>query len=51
MWASSNDLGVDFNQDLSKFWRRDERAESEWDLDSRNVPDGIFSATPKKRAR
>ncbi len=28
---------IDLNQDLSKFWRRDERAESEWDLDSRNV--------------
>jgi hypothetical protein len=42
---------LDLNQNLSKFWRRDERAESEWDLDSRNVKYGIFCATPKKHAK
>src|ERR1019366_6477429 len=42
---------LDLNQDLSKFRGRNERRESKWDLDSRNVPYGIFSATPKKRAK
>jgi len=41
----------DLNQDLSKFWRGAERVESKWDLGSRNVEHGIFSATPKKRAK
>ena len=40
----------DLNQDRNKFWRNDERAESKWELDSRNVKYGIFRATPKKRA-
>src|ERR1700739_2796794 len=31
----------DLNQDLSNFWSRSERAESNWDLDSRNVRYGI----------
>jgi hypothetical protein len=39
---------IDLNQDLSNFWRLGERRESKWELDSRNVPYGIFSATPKK---
>jgi hypothetical protein len=42
---------LDLNQDLSKFRGRNERPESKWELDSRNVPYGIFCATPKKRAR
>jgi len=42
---------LDVNQDLSKFRSRNERAESNWELVSRNVPYGIFSATPKKRAK
>jgi hypothetical protein len=47
---SSNNISLDLNQDLSKFWRRNERAESKRDLVSHNVPYGIFRATPKKRA-
>jgi hypothetical protein len=39
------------NQDRSNFFGRGKRRESKWDLDSRNVPYGIFSATPKKRAK
>jgi hypothetical protein len=39
------------NQDHSKFRGRSERRESKWELDSRNVRYGIFSASPKKRAR
>jgi hypothetical protein len=42
---------LDLNQDLNKFRGRNERRESNWDLDSRNVPYGIFRATPKKRAK
>jgi hypothetical protein len=42
---------IDLNQDLSNFWRLGERRESKWELDSRNVRSGIFSVTPKKRAR
>jgi hypothetical protein len=42
---------LDLNQDLSKFRGRNERPESKWELDSRNVRYGIFSATPKKRAK
>jgi hypothetical protein len=42
---------LDLNQDLREFWRRGERADSKWDLDSRNTHYGIFPATPKKRAR
>jgi hypothetical protein len=41
---------LDLNQDLSKFRGRNERRESKWELDSRNVPYGIFSATCEKRA-
>ena len=41
----------DLNQDRSNFFGRGKRRESKWDLDSRNVPYGIFSATPKKRAK
>jgi hypothetical protein len=33
---------LDLNQDLNKFRGRNERRESKWDLDSRNVPYGIF---------
>jgi hypothetical protein len=42
---------LDLNQDLTEFWSREERAESKWELDSRNVRYGIFSATPKKHAK
>jgi hypothetical protein len=35
----------------SRFGAREGRAESKWELDSRNVRYGIFSATPKKRAK
>ena len=42
---------LDLNQDLSKFRDCHEGAESNWDLDSRNVQYGIFCATPKKRAK
>ena len=42
---------LDLNQDLSKFRDCHERAESKWELDSRNVDYGIFRATPKKRAK
>ena len=35
---------LDLNQDLSKFRGRNERRESKWDLDSRNVRYGIFVA-------
>jgi hypothetical protein len=49
--VSSNIVFLDLNQNLSNFWRRDERAESKRELDSRNVPYGIFCATPKKRAK
>jgi hypothetical protein len=49
--VGSNDVELDLNQDLSKFRDRNERRESKWELDSRNVPYGIFPATPKKRAR
>jgi hypothetical protein len=44
-------MSTDLNQDLNIFWSRNERAESKWDLDSRNVDYGIFRATPKKRAK
>jgi len=49
--VGSNDVELDLNQDLSKFRGRNERAESKWDLDSRNVDYGIFRATPKKHAK
>ncbi len=42
---------LDLNQDLNKLRGRNERAESKWDLVSRNVDYGIFRATPKKRAK
>jgi hypothetical protein len=46
----SNDT-VDLNQDRTELRSHNERGESKWELDSRNVPYGIFSATPKKRAK
>ena len=39
------------NQDLSNFSRLDERRESKWELVSRNTQYGIFSETPKNRAK
>ena len=36
---------------LMNFSSYDERAESKWESDSRNVDYGIFRITPKKRAR
>jgi hypothetical protein len=37
----SNDT-VDLNQDFTELRSRNERAESKWDLDSRNTQYGIF---------
>jgi len=40
-------MSTDLNQDLTNFCSRHERAESNWDLDSRNVQYGIFSSPGK----
>ena len=43
--ASTKSLHL--NQDLTNFLGRRKRGESKWDFDSRNVPYGILSATPR----
>jgi hypothetical protein len=41
-------MSTDLNQDLTNFCSRHERAESNWDLDSRNVQYGIVFKKIKK---
>ena len=49
--VSRNDIDPVLNHDLNKFRSCSETGDSNWDFASRKTHYGIFSATPKKRAR